>query len=125
MTPKNLSKMHLMAFIYLALADIDSDPTENEMSLAITKLREWKANDQMAVNRIIKESFEWYMGAKDENRIGAAIENNLHVFEDFDMDYRKAMLGDMIGIMKADGKIDPRESKFFGVIADCLGVDLG
>jgi len=125
MTPTNLTRMHVMAFIYLALADIDDDATENEMSLAITKLREWEAEDQAAVTRIIKESFEWYMAARDEGVIGTEIGDNLHVFEDLDMDYRKAMLGDMIGIMKADGKIDPKESKFFGVIADCLGVDLG
>jgi uncharacterized tellurite resistance protein B-like protein len=74
---------------------------------------------------IIKESFEWYMYARDENRIGSEIENNIHVFENFDLDYRKAMLGNMIAIMKDDGKIDPRESKFFEVIADCLDVDLG
>jgi uncharacterized tellurite resistance protein B-like protein len=125
MTPTNLSRMHVMAFIYLALADIDEDPSESEMSLAITKLREWEEDDQEAVTRIIKESFEWYMAARDENIIGSEIGNNLHVFEGFEEGYRKAMLGDMIEIMKADGKIDPREKKFFSVVADCLGVDLG
>lgn len=114
-----------MAFIYLALADIDDDATENEMSLAIIKLREWKVDDQATVARIIKESFEWYMAARDQDLIGTEIGNNIYLFDDLDIDYRKAMLGDMIGIMKADGQIDPRETKFFGIIADCLGVDLG
>ncbi len=125
MTPTKLSKMRLMAFIYLALADIDDDPTENEMSLAITKLREWEEDDPEKVTRIIKESFEWYMAAKDEGVIGTEIGNNLHVFDGFNEDHRKAILGDMIQIIKSDGEIDPRETKFFGVIADCLGVDLG
>lgn len=125
MTPTKLSKMHLMAFIYLAIADIDEDPTENEMSLAITKLREWEEDDQELVTRIIKESFEWYMAARDENKIGAEIGDNLHVFDGFNEDHRKAILGDMIDIIKADGKVDPKETKFFGAIADCLGVDLG
>jgi hypothetical protein len=125
MTPAKLSKMHLMAFIYLALADIDNDPTENEMSLTITKLREWEEHDQELVTRIIKESFEWYMAARDENKIGAEIGDNLHVFDGFNEDNRKAILGDMIEIIKADGKVDPKETKFFGAIADCLGVDLG
>lgn len=125
MIPSNLTRMHVMAFIYLALTDIDDDATENEMSLAITKLREWKVDDQTAVATVIKETFEWYMAARDQGLIGTEIGNNIHVFDDFDLDYRKAMLGDMIGIMKADGVIDPRETKFFGIIADCLGVDLG
>jgi hypothetical protein len=125
MTPTRLSKMHLMAFIYLALADIDDDPTEKEMSLAITKLREWEEDDQELVTRIIKESFEWYIAAKDDGVIGTEIENNLHVFDGFNEDHRKAILGDMIEIIKADGKVDPRETKYFGAIADCLGIDLG
>jgi len=125
MTPTKLSKMHLMAFIYLALSDIDEDPTESEMSIAITKLREWEEDDRELVTRIIKESFEWYMAAKDENKIGTEIGDNLHVFDGFNQDHRKAILGDMIEIIKADGKVDPKETKFFGVIADCLDVDLG
>ena len=125
MSPSKLSKMHLMAFIYLVLTDIDDDPTENEMSLAITKLREWEEDDQEKVTRIIKESFEWYMAAKDEGVIGTEIGNNLYVFDGFNEDHRKAILGDMIEIIKADGNIDPRETKYFGAIADCLGVDLG
>jgi uncharacterized tellurite resistance protein B-like protein len=125
MTPRNLTKMHLMAFIYLTLADIDDDATENEMSLAITKLREWEEDDQELVTRIIKESFEWYMAARDANKIGTEIGNNLHVFEGFNEDNRKALLSDMIEIIKADGNVDPKETEFFAVIADCLGIDLG
>ena len=125
MTPRNLTKMHLMAFIYLTLADIDNDATETEMSMAITKLREWEEDDQVLVTRIIKESFEWYMTARDENKIGTEIGNNLHVFEGFNEDQRKAILNDMIQIIKADGNIDPKETEFFSVIADCLGIDLG
>ena len=30
----------------------------------------------------------------------------------------------MIKIIKADGNIDPKETKFFGAIAGCLGIDL-
>jgi uncharacterized tellurite resistance protein B-like protein len=125
MTPAKLTKMHLMAFIYLALADIDDDPTEKEMSVAITKLREWEEDDQKIVTRIIQESFEWYMAAKDDGVIGTEIGNNLHVFDGFNEDHRKAILGDMIEIIKADGLVDPRETKYFGAIADCLGIDLG
>ena len=125
MKQENLTTLHLIAFIYLTLAEIDNDPTDNEMSLAITKLREWGEDDPEATNRIINESFVWYMDSRDQNKIGQEIENNLHLFNGFNEDHRKAILNDMIQIIKADGNIDPQETKFLKAIADCLGVDLG
>jgi uncharacterized tellurite resistance protein B-like protein len=82
-------------------------------------------DDPEATNRIINESFVWYMDSRDQNKIGQEIENNLHLFNGFNEDHRKAILNDMIQIIKADGNIDPQETKFFKAIADCLGVDLG
>ena len=125
MKQEDLTGLHLMAFIYLTLAEIDNNPTKNEMSLAVSKLKEWGENDPAATSRIIKESFEWYMAAQDENNIGLEIEKNLHLFDGFNKDHRKALLNDMIEIIKADGNIDPEETKFFRAIADCLEVDLG
>ena len=61
MKQENLTTLHLIAFIYLTLAEIDNDPTDNEMSLAITKLREWGEDDPEATNRIINESFVWQL----------------------------------------------------------------
>ena len=57
--------------------------------------------------------------------IGNPKEIDPHVFDGFSEDHRKVILSDMIKIIKADGDIDPKETKFFGVIADCLGIDLG
>lgn len=125
MNKENVTKLHLMTFIYLTLADIDDNPTEKEMSKVIELIREWGAEDKDAADQVIKEAFEWYMSAHDENKIGSEIQNNFQVFEGFNEDHRKAILNDMIKIIKADGDIDPKETKFFGVIADCLGIDLG
>ena len=125
MNQENVTKLHLMAFIYLTLADIDDNPTDKELSLAVSLLNEWGVEDKIAADKVIKESFEWYFSARDENKIGSEIESNLHVFDGFNEDHRKAILNDMIKIIKADGNIDPKETKFFGVIADCLGIDLG
>lgn len=125
MNQENITKLHLMAFIYLTLADIDDNPTEKEMSIAIDLIKEWGVEDKHAADVVIKETFEWYMAARDENKIGSEIQNNFHVFDSFSEDHRKAILNDMIQIIKADGVIDPKETKFFGVIADCLGIDLG
>lgn len=125
MNRENVTKLHLMTFIYLTLADIDDNPTEKEMSKVIELIREWGAEDKDAADQVIKEAFEWYMSAHDENKIGSEIQNNFHVFEGFNEDHRKAILNDMIKIIKADEDIDPKETKFFGVIADCLGIDLG
>jgi uncharacterized tellurite resistance protein B-like protein len=125
MNQENVTKLHLMAFIYLTLADIDDNPTEKEMSIAIDLIKEWGVEDKHAADEVIKETFEWYMAARDENKIGSEIQNNFHVFDGFSEDHRKVILSDMIKIIKADGDIDPKETKFFGVIADCLGIDLG
>ena len=35
MNQENVTKLHLMAFIYLTLADIDDNPTEKEMSIVL------------------------------------------------------------------------------------------
>ena len=124
MNQENVTKLHLMAFIYLTLADIDDNPTEKEMCIAIDLIKEWGVEDKHAADVVIKETFEWYMTARDENKIGSEIQNNFHVFDGFSEDHRKVILSDMIKIIKADGDIDPKETKFFGVIADCLGIDL-
>jgi len=125
MNRENVTKLHLITFIYLTLADIDDNPTEKEMSKVIELIIEWGAEDKNAADQVIKEAFEWYMSAHDGNKIGSEIQNNFHVFEGFNEDHRKAILNDMIKIIKADGDLDPKETIFFGVIADCLGIDLG
>jgi uncharacterized tellurite resistance protein B-like protein len=125
MKKNDITKLHLIAFMYLTLADIDNDPKDKELSLAVSLLNEWGVEDKIAADKIIKESFEWYMSARDQNKVGSEIETNLHVFDGFNEDHRKAILNDMIKIIKADGNIDPKETKFFGAIAGCLGIDLG
>jgi|GEM_PF-3367312 len=37
MTPINLIRIHVMAFIYLALADIDDDASESDMGLCMER----------------------------------------------------------------------------------------
>jgi uncharacterized tellurite resistance protein B-like protein len=110
--------------MYLTLADIDNDPTDKELSLAVSLLNEWGAEDKLATEKIIKESFDWYMIARDQNKVGSEIESNLHVLDGLNEDHRKSILNDMIKIIKADGNIDPKETKYFGAIAGCLGIDL-
>ncbi len=124
MKKNDITKLHLIAFMYLTLADIDNDPTDKELSLAVSLLNEWGAEDKLATDKIIKESFEWYMIARDQNKVGSEIESNLHVLDGFNEDHRKSILNDMIKIIKADGNIDPKETKYFGAIAGCLGIDL-
>jgi len=120
----DITKLHLIAFMYLTLADIDNDPTDKELSLAVSLLNEWGAEDKLATDKIIKESFDWYMIARDQNKVGSEIESNLHVLDGLNEDHRKSILNDMIKIIKADGNIDPKETKYFGAIAGCLGIDL-
>jgi uncharacterized tellurite resistance protein B-like protein len=120
----DITKLHLIAFMYLTLADIDNDPTDKELSLAVSLLNEWGAEDKLATEKIIKESFDWYMIARDQNKVGSEIESNLHVLDGLNEDHRKSILNDMIKIIKADGNIDPKETKYFGAIAGCLGIDL-
>jgi len=124
MKKNNITKLHLIAFMYLTLADIDNDPTDKELSLAVSLLNEWGAEDKLATDKIIKESFDWYMIARDQNKVGSEIESNLHVLDGLNEDHRKSILNDMIKIIKADGNIDPKETKYFGAIAGCLGIDL-
>jgi len=124
MKKNDITKLHLIAFMYLTLADIDNDPTDKELSLAVSLLNEWGAEDKLATEKIIKESFDWYMIARDQNKVGSEIESNLHVLDGFNEDHRKSILNDMIKIIKADGNIDPKETKYFGAIAGCLGIDL-
>lgn len=125
MKKNDITKLHLIAFMYLTLADIDNDPTDKELSLAVSLLNEWGAEDKLATDKIIKESFDWYMIARDQNKVGSEIESNLHVLDGLNEDHRKSILNDMIKIIKADGNIDPKETKYFGAIAGCLGIDLG
>mgnify|MGYP000468657871 CR=1 FL=1 len=82
MKKSDITKLHLMAFMYLTLADIDNDPTDKELSLAVSLLNEWGVDDKIAADKIIKESFEWYMSARDQNKVGSEIESNLHVLMD-------------------------------------------
>ncbi len=124
MKKNDITKLHLIAFMYLTLADIDNDPKDKELGLAVSLLNEWGAEDKLATEKIIKESFEWYMIARDQNKVGSEIESNLHVLDGFNEDHRKSILNDMIKIIKADGNIDPKETKYFGAIAGCLGIDL-
>ena len=124
MKKNDITKLHLIAFMYLTLADIDNDPTDKELSLAVSLLNEWGAEDKLATDKIIKESFDWYMIARDQNKVGSEIESNLHVLDGLNEDHRKSILNDMIKIIKADGNIDPKETKYFGAIAGCLGIDL-
>ena len=124
MKKNDITKLHLIAFMYLTLADIDNDPTDEELSLAVSLLNEWGAEDKLATEKIIKESFDWYMIARDQNKVGSEIESNLHVLDGLNEDHRKSILNDMIKIIKADGNIDPKETKYFGAIAGCLGIDL-
>ncbi len=124
MKKNDITKLHLIAFMYLTLADIDNDPTDKELSLAVSLLNEWGAEDKLATEKIIKESFDWYMIARDQNKVGSEIESNLHVLDGLNEDHRKSILNDMIKIIKADGNIDPKETKYFGAIAGCLGIDL-
>ena len=125
MKKNDITKLHLIAFMYLTLADIDNDPTDKELSLAVSLLNEWGAEDKLATDKIIKESFDWYMIARDQNKVGSEIESNLHVLDGLNEDHRKSILNDMIKIIKADGNIDPKDTKYFGAIAGCLGIDLG
>lgn len=123
--PKNLTIGHELAFLYLNLGYItDSELSKEEIETIVEKVGEWyDAADGEDMTAAINESIEWAKSCVEEpgnelvesaNRLKATLsENNL-----------RAVLQDMLAVIKADGKVVDGEVKFFEIVADIFGIEL-
>ncbi len=121
--PSPVNLLHLQAYLFIALADIDDNATEDEFDLLIRKIKERVSPNPDTATQIMNEAFEWYLEARTAETIPDQINEHQELLEELDEKEKKTMLRDLEEIAAVDGAINDAEKRFLQAMA--VMVELG
>jgi len=118
--PSPVTLLHLQAYLFIALADIDDNATEDEFDLLIRKIKERVSPNPDTATQIMNEAFEWYLEARTAETIPDQINEHQELLEELDEKEKKTMLRDLEEIAAVDGAINDAEKRFLQAMAVML-----
>lgn len=118
--PSPVTLLHLQAYLFIALADIDDNATEDEFDLLIRKIKERVSSNPDIATQIMNEAFEWYLEARTAETIPDQINEHQELLEDLDEKEKRTMLRDLEEIAAVDGAINAYEEKFIQAMVRML-----
>lgn len=121
MTPAPLTRLHLLAYVYFACADIDLNATEDEIRVVIQGIERWCPDEPEKARLILNEAFEWYAAARTEETIPKQINDQQDLLDEFSVDEKKIILDTFQEIAAADGEINDAERNFIRAMEGMLG----
>lgn len=121
--PSLVNLLHLQAYLFIALADIDDNATEDEFDLLIRKIKERVSPNPDTATQIMNEAFEWYLEARTAETIPDQINEHQELLEELDEKEKRTMLRDLEEIAAVDGAINDAEKRFLQAMA--VMVELG
>jgi len=122
--PQEINYAHVITMVYLFIAGYsDGEFSQSEVAVIKEKLGEWMGDDASLndVNTTIGEAGAWY-DSLDEEGLKNTVVNSLPILKArFTDDNCKALIGDLIAIAEADGKVTKSEFGNVKVITEALG----
>jgi uncharacterized tellurite resistance protein B-like protein len=123
LTPSNPTSLHLLGYLFFALADIDFNASEEEMEVVIQQFRKWDPGSDDKSSPLLYESFEWYHNARTNDQIHQPINEYQALFDQFSESEKISILTSLREIAIADGEINEAEENFITAIKGLLEIE--
>jgi uncharacterized tellurite resistance protein B-like protein len=114
--PSNVTNLHAIAFLYLAMATDDGQLTESESKSVVQRLYEYNSENPDFNNQVIKETTDWFFSCADLNEKAMFFREMVAALNTLSASLKLAIVNDLEKIAQADGVIHENERVLYNYV---------
>ncbi len=118
--PSNVTNLHAIAFLYIAMGKDDGEITDSESELIVKSLFEYDSTNPEFIKQAIKESTDWYFSCADINEKVLIFMEMVDSLSSLNSSFKLAIINDLERIAEVDGVIHENEQVFYSYVLNAF-----
>ena len=118
--PSNVTNLHAIAFLYIAMGKDDGALTDSETDLIVKSLFEYDSANPDFIKQAIDESSDWFFSCVDINEKSLIFKEMVDSLSSLNSSLKLAIINDLEKIAQADGVIHENEQTFYSYVLNAF-----